>query len=224
MEENKIYEEISVNKTESEEIKKITEPTGIAVDNFDQDVPLPEQHAEDEEEFKAGTGIALTYTFNAEEIAQAMKIFQKKTLLKKNIFYSLIVAALFVVQLVSYTNDPNKTSLLICVVCVAVLFMIWQTPKNHIRQVQRAIASYETPQQYEMELFPGAVRTGKGEQGVLFRFDVDQVKVMECENLFVISFKNQSLFPVPKRCCEAQAEEMRALFKAHLGTNYEKID
>lgn len=225
-------EEISASQQESEmdteeqTKQELTDavftPAGVAADRYDGEIPLPKQPEEDE--YSSLEGIRVWYDFNKEEIAAAIKTFQKQTIFKKYLLYSVIILALFGVQLSQILGGNEETiHVVICVVCVAVLAMIWYLPYNHIRQVQKAMDSYETPPRYFMEIYPGAVRTGTGEQAVLFRFQQDDICAIETDTQFIISFKNQSLFPIPKRCCPDQVDEIRSTLKEHLGKKYQRV-
>lgn len=212
----------SEEKRTEEELKNaVFTKAGIAADRYEGELLTPKE--EESGEFAPGTGVSVWYDFTKEEIQKALRLFQKHTLYKKNILYSAIVAALFVIQFSQLMmGTADKISYLICVVCIAVLAMIWYLPQSHIRQVQKAMDSYDTPPKFFMELYPGAVRTGTGDQAVLFRFDSHDLRAFETDDLFIVCYKNQSLFPIPKRCCAGLEEDIRSCLQT-LGQQFVKV-
>lgn len=214
-------EQTEAERTEAELQQAVFTKAGIAGDRYEGEIVPPKEEGADE--FSDQESVDVWYDFTKEEIAQAMRIFQKQTLYKKNLLYTAIVLALFFIQFGQIvTGSTEKMSLVICVVCVAVLVMIWYLPLSHIRQVQKAMDTYETPPRFFMQIYRGAVRTGTGEQAVLFRFDSGEIRVFETNALFIVCYKNQSLFPIPKRCCLEQEESMRRCFQT-LGKQYVRI-
>lgn len=228
--EKRVEANISENEALAAEEQDLREalvtPSGIVGEKYEGELPIPEQQEETASEFEDKEHIDLWYDFTKEEVAEAMRIFQRKTIFKKYLFYSILVGALFLVELSRMAvGNSEKSSMMVCVVCVAVFVMIWMMPRNQIRQVQKALDTYEEPPQYFISIYPGAVRTGTGDHAAFFRFDTENIRVFENDTQFILSIQNRSLFPIPKRCIESeeQTDTIRRYFADTLGDKYERI-
>lgn len=197
---------------------------GIIADNFDEAPTLP-TNVEELEALEKQDGVTVYYSFRADEVKQAMQIFQKNTIYRKNMIYSLIVLILFVLYLVQVLNNSeSKFALFMCVLTVTVLLMIWYFPLSHIHTTVKAIASQENFETFRLSVYDNAILIGEGEQRNIFYYKDGQIRVWETDTLFVIGYAKQHVFVVPKRCFEEeQSQKMRALFQTGLENSYQKI-
>lgn len=219
------HEEIDENKT-IEEIKDATiTKQGIVADKFDQAPPINATQ-EELKEFEEKNGVNITYNFNADELESGLKIFQKHTIYKKNLIYTLIIGLLFITYLVriGIGQSQGNFDIFICVICVAVLGMIWYYPLNHIKTIVKVVRENEI-EDFKMTVYDNAIVFGENETATIINYDSGYLRVWEDSEKFVIGYEKQRIFLLPKRCIENQetVNKVSNLFKNGLGKKYTQL-
>lgn len=204
-------------KQTNQELKDaVLSEDGIISERFDGPVTLPSD--EGGEELEETIGVAIDYAFTPEEIKEALLLFQKKTIYRKNILFTGIIAVLFFVYLAQLISDgANTFNRMICIISVCVIAMIWYFPLQHVRQVVKAMRLQEDEIQYHMTIFPNAIRIGQGETASTVYYKDGQLQFWETEQLLVLGYAKQRLFALPKRCFPDRVEEVRRLLSEGLG-------
>lgn len=183
---------------------------GVISDKFDGTVPLPASPSGDplEEEL----GIAIDYSFTPDEIKEALILFQKNTIYRKNLLFTLVIAVLFLIYLTQMILDgANNLNQIICIVSVCAMAMIWYFPLQHVRQVVKAMRLEEHPMDYHMVVYPNAIRVGQGEQASVVYYKDNLLQFWETERLLVLGYNKQRLFALPKRCFPDRVEEVSGM-------------
>lgn len=213
--ENIVSEETekTADSIEQEETKQEVSDQGLITDTFDHVQPVT---ASDEKKdlIEGKEGIRVQYGFTADEVKDALKIFQKYTIYKKNIIYSLIIAVLFVVYAVSLIGNPSsKFNIFMAVLCFTVLLFIWYFPLNHIRQTVKAISKMEYKEEYILTVYDNAVEIGEDENSILYTYEKDPIRIWETDSLFIIGYDKFRVFVIPKRCCSGKIEALSERFR-----------
>lgn len=202
---------------------------GLVGNRFDQNpVGQETDFSEGGNELEGKEFIKVVYGFTADEVKKALQIFQKFTLYKRSMIYSLIIAVLFFLYLYRIIGSQNadKFSIFMCVVIVSALAFIWYFPLMHIKQVVKSVASMEYKEEYILKVYDSAIVVGEGTSQNLFFYRDGKIKVWEDQELFVIGNGKERVFAVPKRCVEGGKEECRrisSLFQNGLGDNYRYV-
>lgn len=215
--------EIEENLHRDVENEMISEK-GLVADKFDYapEVPVSEEELN---EFAGKDSVQVKYGFTAQEVEKALKVFQKQTIYKKNIIYSLIIAVLFFSYLYQIVRQSQtQFSTFMCVITVAVLGLIWYFPWNHVKSMVKAISQQEYKEDYILTVYNDAMAVGDMNDGNVFYYRDNKIKVWELSDMFVVCYDKQRVFVVPKRCCEEEAQEMSDLFREGLQQNYKLLD
>lgn len=202
---NKI-EQIDDEKSEKEVLDATVTKQGIVADKFDEAPPI-NATPEELDKLKDKDCIDIVYNFNADELEKALKIFQKYTIYKKNLIYSLVIGLLFVTYLVRIGMGKSQGSfdIFICVICVAVLGMIWYYPLNHIKTMVKTVRQNEI-EDFRMSVYDNAIVFGVGESATIIDYDSGHLRTWETDDLFIIGYEKQRIFLLPKRCLKDDNE------------------
>lgn len=221
---NSNFEKVDEDRTKNELLQSNITNQGVVADKFDEAPPV-NATKEELESFSKKDGIKIIYNFTAKEIENGLRIFQKYTIYKKNIIYSLIIGILFLVYIFKIGMGQNQSSfdIFICVICVAVLGMIWYYPLNHIKTIVKMIEQNPIDD-YVMSVYEDAVIFGENETATIIEYNSGYLKVWEDEEKFVIGYEKQRIFLIPKRCLDKNnSENISKIFKNGLGKNYTRI-
>lgn len=195
-------------QTQQELHDAVLSENGVISDKFDGPMVLPQ--GEDAPEMD-GDGIEIEYDFTSQEIKEALVLFQKKTIYRKNLCFTLVVAILFFLTLARIIGgDTSGFQKMICIVSICVIGMIWYFPLQHIRQVVKAMQLEKEPVIYHIGFYANGVRVGAGESASTISFADRQLQFWETETLLVLGYAKQRLFALPKRCFPEQVDAVRA--------------
>ncbi|MEG2813048.1 MAG: hypothetical protein RSA79_00455 [Oscillospiraceae bacterium] len=190
---------------------------GVQTDEWDQEKERTEDDENDIDLAKE-KGIEVTYDFTGDEVKEALKIYQKKTLFKKNMIYTVIFALIFVVYIATLIKNPTqKMPMILSGVCVIAIAFIWYFPLSHIKK--SAKAADEDKEQFKMTIYDFAINVGEENGSYILKFNKDINQVFEIENLFILCFGKEKVFILPKRCLE-NSEEITNIFKKALNEKY----
>lgn len=218
-------EEIENQKSQKEIIDSIVNEKGIVADKFDESPPI-NATAKQLDKFKDKKGVNVTYNFNADELERALKIFQKYTIYKKNIIYSLLIGLLFITYLIRIGTGKTQGTfdIFICAICIVVVGMIWYYPINHIKIMVKTVR--ESPiEDFNMTVYDDALVLGKEESATIIEYNSGYLRVWETDELFVIGYEKQRIFLLPKRCL-SDTDEINSVsqyFKNGLGNKYFRL-
>ena len=149
---NKEYEEIEKEEDESVDVSEENDGTllknpqkefekGVEGDEYDI-LPPMEKADPNADRFAGKEGVLVRYSFNGAEVRQALKIFQRDTIYKKNAVYSLLLLIICMIYTVNLIKHPNEAfSMFLAALCLAVILFIWYLPKKHIKKAAQAADS-----------------------------------------------------------------------------------
>lgn len=196
---------------------------GSAVEGEEYDLEQKNiPHADIEERLNSDEAIKVHYSFKGDDVKEGLKIFQRYTIFKRNIIYTLILAIVTAVYIVTYINEPtNNFSMFMSVLCIAIMGLLWFLPNKHIKGTAKAID--ELQMEYDMEIYPDCVRVVE-EKGKFILVYGDEISlILETDNLFVICIGKQRAFILPKRYIEEDDKvKIKSLFKEAMKDNYKE--
>lgn len=213
---NKEYEEIEKEEDESVDISDesdaelLKDPQrefekGVEGDEYDI---LPELEKADPEadRFSGKEGVCVRYSFNGAEVRQALKIFQRDTIYKKNAVYSLLLLVIFMIYTVNLIKHPDEAfSMFLAALCLAVIMFIWYLPAKHIKKAAQAADS--EPIALRMTIYGDCVWCGEDESGFVLNYNKEITKVFETPDLFLLCVGKERVFILPKRCLDGDGEQ-----------------
>ena len=202
--------------------EKIVTPQGLDVEQYDVSKPwIDGEKVEEEDELH---GIKIKYDLAGEEVKKALKIFQRKTIFKKNVIYTAVLVILFVLYLDMLFKDPSSTTAkILAPLCVVVIAFIWYLPARHIKATAQAVElSHDT---FHIEICSEGILLNEQSGKYLISYNKPTTKCIERKEIFVICVSQKQVFAVPKRCIPAeQLGEVTRLLKEGLREKYEVID
>lgn len=221
-EEKKMEFEIEVDESE-ELVEKDPQKAmfeGIEADEFDV---KPDFKTEYDEiiELKTRKGIEIHYSFNGNEIKEALKIFQRDTIYKRNMIYSGILAAVFILYVAGILKEPDPMSTFLALLCVIVIGFIWYMPLQHRRKTAAAADSHEL--NFTMTVYDDCVKVGEEEGSFVMHFNKELTKIFETATQFLLCAGKERIFLVPKRFLEdGQTTQLKDIFSAGMREKYIK--
>ena len=167
--------------------------------------------------------IYVEYDQTPAEASEALLVFQKKTMYKKNYLYSGLLVVLTILYILQVIKNPEYTQgIILLMVCVVVLVGIWFLPYNHRRRVKKAVEHVQTS--YSIKFMEDKVIVPSRESGVEdleIYFEDNQLEVLENDKMFILMLSRQTLFALPKRCLNPeQAKEISAILEKGLRKLY----
>ena len=200
--------------------KDIVPEQGLDLDNYDKTAPFVKgERVEDEKQ-----GIPITYNLRPAEVTKALKYFQKKTIYKKNIIFTVILGIIVILYAQAVITDPSYTfGYILGVLALTVIGFMWYLPSRHIKSVAQATdISRDT---YRLEICADGLLLPQKEGKYLLGFDSPAVKVTEFPDLFLIIVSREKVFAIPKRCIPAeQLDNITQMMKNALGGRYETLE
>ena len=218
-------EETNQENSESEPIleEEIAKPNaaaihaGVTAEQYDMEPATPEQDAD---VFEGEDAIRIAYSFTGEEIKEGLQVFQRETMFKKNMIYTLILAAFFgVYSFSAFQNEPNALTIFICIMCISVIGFIWYMPWNHRRLIARAIDQSQDPLSFVMLIYPNGIRINEEKGSCSMKFGKEISKIAETAKAFLFFSGKERLFVLPKRFVEEE-ETVRDRLKNGIGEKY----
>lgn len=212
-------EDPSEERSSPGETKLVTDQ-GLTGDKYYVSEPWVDSQQLDEEDEEELSGIEIRYNLRPDEARAAMKAFQKKTLYKKNIIYTVVLAVLALLYLQAVIRNPDYAmGKVLGVFSLAVIGLLWYLPARHITQTVKGIELSKDTFTIEVSSVGFLIREESGKY--LIRYQTPTVSVIELPEVFVVCVSNEKMFAVPKRCIPAeQMEEVKKLMKEGLGEKY----
>lgn len=188
---------------------------GVTNQAYDMEPATPEQV---EEVFEGEEGIEIQYSFNGDEIKNALTVFQHETMFKKNMIFTLVLAAVFGVYTFNIMqSEANGTSIFLAVMCIATIAFIWYMPWNHRRQVAKAIDA--NPMEFKVTVYDSGILIQEENSSCKMKFGNEINKIAETEESFLFFAGKERLFVLPKRFIGDQ-EALKEKLIAAMGDQY----
>lgn len=200
-----------------EEKVKLNE--GIETQEYDQ-VKTFDTPKEELDELKEKEGIEINYSFNGDEVKQGLKIFQKQTIYKKNIIYTVALFLIFMLYVLNIVKgDKGGFTIFLAAMCVGLIVFIWYAPLSHIKKT--AEATDENNLTFNMKIYENCVRIGEENGSFVIHYNKEITKIFETGNLFLICAGKERIFILPKRFLNSeQIVKISSLFKEKMGENF----
>ena len=212
-----------VQSAEQKDVHLVTSQ-GLSGDKYEVSEPWVDSHRLDEEEEEEISGILIQYDLQPDEVTAALKAFQKKTVFKKNLIYTIILVVLALLYLQAVIRNPDYTmGKVLGVFSVLVIGLLWYVPARRIRLTAKGVAVSQDTFTIEVSDVGFLIREESGKY--LIRYRTPSVSVIELPAVFVVCVSREKVFAIPKRCVpEDQMEEIRTLMKDGLGEKYQVWD
>ncbi|WMJ21794.1 YcxB family protein [Paludicola sp. MB14-C6] len=219
--EQELEQQEEVTLTEKEALKNPQKEFTGGIETEEYDV-VPKFTASCEEDLKDKEGIKIEYSFNGEEVAEGLKIYQKQTIYKRNLIYTGILFVIFVLYVFSIAKDPSQTlSIFLATMCVVVVAYIWFLPANHIKKTAKA--ADETEMRFQMTIYDNCIKIGEDTATYILNYNKEITKIFETVKLFVICAGKERIFILPKRCLkDGENTKIKELFQLTMDDQYFK--
>lgn len=209
--------EESVDAEQEEKRNSTAVHAGVTGEQYDLEPETPEQTAD---VFKGEDAIRIEYSFTGEEIKNGLRVFQRETMFKKNMIYTLVLAAFFgIYSFSAFQKDPNALTIFICIMCISIMAFIWYMPWNHRRLTARAVDGAQDTLSFVMFIYPTGIRINEEKGSCAMQFGKEINKIAETEESFLFFAGKERLFVLPKRFV-ADEEAVRGCLKAGMGGKY----
>ena len=166
------------------------------------------------------TGLRIDYDLRGDEVRKALKYFQKATIYRKNIIFTVIV----VIYAQTIFRNPDYTmGYLMLVLALAVIWFLWFLPARHIKSAAEAADLADDT--YHLEICPQGLLMPQEDGRYLVGFDRPAIRAVEISDLYLIIASKEKVFALPKRCIpEEDCEKLTGMLKDALGARYEKAE
>lgn len=185
---------------------------GLNQEEFDINTELPFSDLTNED-IEGKECVKVNYDLESKEVIEALKKFQKLTIYKKNMIYTMILLIIFFGYLVQYLKTPeNGMSMFLSVISISVICVVWFMPLNHVKKMGKAIDDGEKISFY-LELYDTCLIIGDEDKTVI-EFSKVKTTCFETELLFGIGVGKERVFIIPKRCItQSQEDQIREMLK-----------
>ncbi len=217
-----------VNDIENEEVispkndkeKKNEFFDGIESEEFDIKTKFESTTLEQLEDLSNKEGLSIDYSFNGVEITEGLKLFQKETIYKKNMIYTLILIVIFTLYMIGLVKNPtNFLSMFLSTLCVALVGFIWYLPANHAKKIAKAADSGNL--KFNMTVYEDCVKIGENDSSFILTFNNEITKIYETVDLYILTAGKERIFILPKRFLDAEQNfEVREKFKSAMKEYY----
>ena len=206
----------------SEQNEKVVTEQGLDAEQYDVSRPYIESEKVCEEDNISG--IEIKYNLCGDDVKKALKVFQKRTIYKKNLIYTIVLAVLFILYIKTLFDDPaNTPAKFLAPLCVVIIAYIWYLPKKHIKATAEAVEL--TNDTYRIEICKEGILLNEQSGQYLISYNQPTTKCIELNDIFVICVSEKQVFAVPKRCIESdKIDEVKTFLKDGLNEKYEILD
>lgn len=221
--ENEMENYIEIDKTDEDIMKNPQKELkeGIETEEFDI-LPDFETTKEQMQALEEKEAINIEYQFNGDEVREALKLFQKETIYKRNIIYTVILLLIFCMYMFNLIKNPSQTlAYFLSVMCIAVVATIWYMPFSHIKKTAKAADTHEL--KFTMAVYDDCVKIGDEEGSFALSYNKQLTKIFETTKLFLLCAGKERMFILPKRCLEdGVCTKLRDLWELVMDKNYIK--
>ncbi len=197
--------------------KDIVPEQGLNLDNYEKTEPFVKgERVED-----STTGIPIDYDLTPDEVTRALKYFQKKTIYKKNLIFTVILGIIVVLYAQAVITDPSYAlGYILGFLALTVIGFMWYLPAKHIKSVAQAVSL--SRESYHLEICTDGLLLPQKDGKFLVGFDAPAMHVTEFPDLFLIIVSREKMFAIPKRCVDSKRlDELTEMMKNALGGRYE---
>ena len=161
--------------------------------------------------------VQFRYNLKEEEVKEGLSIFQKKTIYKRNIIYTILLAVIFVLYVLKIIANPRDgLSYFLTILSIAVIGFIWILPFTHRKKISTTVAS--SKDEFVFTVCEKGLIAGEGETATYIFYENEPVEAIECENMLIVSISKEKIFVLPRRCMEeSQWNQAISLLKNGLG-------
>ena len=204
-----------------EKEEQIVPGQGINTDKFDVSEPWLDGKRVD----GSVKGLEIAYTLRGDEVREALRYFQKKTIYRKNAIFTVILAVVAIFYAQAIFTDPSYTlGYIMLVLALAVIWFLWFMPARHIKSASEA-ADLNGEEPYRIEICPQGLLMPKDNARYLVGFDRPAVRAAELPDMYLIIASREKLFALPKRCIPpADQQELERMLREALGPRYERVE
>lgn len=219
--ENKPQNE-DINLSPEEELKNANQ--GVVGDSFSEIGDIPATEDEDlKNRFDAADGIEVEYAFNGQQVKKALKIFQKHTLYKKYLIYTLLLVLMLILYVYRLATNYSKVNLFMAILCVIVILFVWYVPLTHIRQIAKGVEASGLSDTFKITFYDEGIKLGEGESSTVFMYETEPLKAWETDDMFVIGYAKERVFAIPKSYCEDNTEKISLILQNGLKEKYKRL-
>ncbi len=159
-------------------------------------------------------GVEVIYDFTAEEVNEGIKLFQRKTVYQRNIFFTFVLGSLNLLYIWHIVEgDPAPFYPIISVVNVVIIAMIWLLQRYHRKKVVNVLKLQQDPKSYHMTFYNEGIKIDN--HGGILAADDTNLEFWETDQLLVISYMKKYIFVLPYRCFVKQKQAVLNYIEAH---------
>ncbi len=200
----------------SEKEPLITENGDLLTEPYDNNVKMTPD-ADAHTIFEGQQQVRMEYDLQLEEVKKGLLLFQKKTIFKKNIVYSVLLAIIFVFYVIKVVLNPQDgLGIFLCVLSVALVGFIWLLPFTHRKKTAKAVA--DAGDTFLLTVCETGIIAGEGEAASYMFYENEPIEVYQDTDMLIFSICKERIFILPRRCvADTDWEDAIALLHAGLG-------
>lgn len=160
--------------------------------------------------------LPINYQLTPEEVSLGLLRFQKKTIFKKNLIYTVLLAAIFLVYLVKLIGNPNDgLGYFLCILSVALAGFIWLVPMLHRKKMAKTIS--EMAERFRLTICEKGLIAGTDETASYIFFENEPVEAYLYPDMLLFNICKEKIFVIPRRCLDEESwNKAKALLQAGL--------
>jgi len=197
--------------------KKVeTMPEDPSVLHADQTDPYPQETSSQEDPFEGKEGTEIIYDLQEEEVKRQLLFLQKKQIYRRNIIYTCIMAALFILHLVTVINNPSyPLGMLMMAISAGVIVVIWVMAWKYRSSQAKAVSAVK--EGFRMTVFENGILVKQENGNFHALFSEPKFRVWDREGAFLLDLNRQRIYILPHRCMSVeQIDILRQYFKDNL--------
>lgn len=146
-------------------------------------------------------GVKINYDLRPEELGRALRAFQKKTIYKKNIIYSVLLGLISVCFCIDMLLYPNRIiNFIVTFGCLVIIFMLWNLPRRHIKSVEAASAAVS--ESFSAYVCGDCMFAGEAPGKITHIPYSKKTFAIKNEDGIILGVDRERLFLFPRRCME----------------------
>lgn len=164
--------------------------------------------------------LEIHYDLRYNEVKDGLKQFYKKRRFKRNIIYTILCGAIFLINLIDVLVRKNTQPMifLFLILCMAILVFIWYFPVQHREKMARIIE--ENPMNFSIKINEDSILVEKENGEEVINLLDPKLEILEDEEKFIILPPNEEIYILPKRCIE-DAKEVEKRFEI-MGSRFQQ--
>lgn len=178
---------------------------------------------------------SFSYDITREENEEALRLFQRQYVYRKNIIYTILFAALIAFNIDAVIKDPSYgIGYAILGICAAAIVFVWYNPRKMRRQVMLALEDikddtyictvFDRFMQIQTVLPPYQQGEVMQPEPAKLYFGIDRLNALENERMLMLHLRKQLIYIFPKRAMSGeQQEQLSTLLSRQLGKDYKDL-